>query len=73
MNFFSKTKNIKIDNKKNWKRYCQFFFGCLIVALAYNLFIASNNLVPGGVGGIAVVLNSLFHLDKSYIILIINK
>lgn len=72
MNFFSKTKNIKIKHKKNWKRYCQFFLGCFIVALAYNLFVASNNLVPGGVGGIAVVLNDLFQLDKAVIILILN-
>ena len=74
MNVFSKLKNIQIDNshKKNWKRYCQFFFGCLIVALSYNLFIASNDLVPGGVGGIAVIINNLFGFDNSIVILTTN-
>ena len=74
MNFFSKIKDIKIKTKtkKNWKRYCQFFFGCLIVALSYNLFIASNDLVPGGVGGIAVIINNLFGVDNSLVILITN-
>lgn len=72
MNFFSKTKNIQIKNKHNWMRFLQFFFGCFIVALAYNLFIASNNLVPGGVGGIAVILNDFFAIDKSMIILVVN-
>ena len=72
MNFFSKVKNIEIHTKKNWKRFGQFFLGCFIVAVAYNLFIASNDLVPGGVGGIAVILNNLFGFDNSIVILIIN-
>ncbi len=72
MNFFSKTKNIQIKNKKNWRRFFQFFLGCTIVALAYNLFIASNNIVPGGVGGIAIIVTNFFNIDKSLIILIIN-
>lgn len=72
MNFFSKTKELRISTKKNWKRYCQFFFGCLIVAIAYNLFIASNDLVPGGVGGLAVIINNLFGFENATVILIIN-
>lgn len=72
MNFFSELKDIQINNKKNWKRFCQFFFGCFIVSLSYNLFIASNHLVPGGVGGIAIVLNNLFGISNSMIILMTN-
>ena len=73
MNVFSKIKNIQIKcDKKNWIRYCQFFFGCLIVALSYNIFIASNDLVPGGVGGIAVIINNLFGIDNSTVILVLN-
>ena len=73
MNSFSKTKNLKVSfHKKNWKRYGQFFLGCIIVALSYNLFIAPNNIVPGGVGGIAVIINSLFGIENSLTILILN-
>ncbi len=76
MNSFSKLKNIQTNSslktKKNWKRYCQFFLGCLIVALSYNIFIASNDLVPGGVGGIAVIINNLFGVDNALVILVLN-
>ena len=73
MNFFSKVKDLQmINNKKNWKRFCQFFLGCIIIAFSYNLFIASNDLVPGGVGGIAVIVNNLFGIDNSTTILIAN-
>ena len=74
MNFFSKLKDIQVDHntKKNWIRYCQFFFGLVIVSFAYNMFIASNDLVPGGVGGIAVIVRNLFHIDNSLTILACN-
>lgn len=74
MNFFSKLKDLQVDHntKKNWIRYCQFFFGLFIVAFSYNMFIASNNLVPGGVGGIAVIVNNLFGIENSLTILICN-
>ena len=74
MNFFSKLKDVHIDKRtrKKWQRYCQFFFGCFIVAFSYNVFIASNDLVPGGVGGIAVIFNNLFGLDNYQVILVLN-
>ena len=76
MNVFSNTKNmllLKSLNKKNYyKRLVQFVLGCFIVALAYNIFIASNKLVPGGVGGIAVIANNLFGINNSVLIIILN-
>ena len=51
MNLFSKNKTnfVEYINKKSYKkRLIQFIIGCLIIALAYNLFIAPNDLVPGG-------------------------
>ena len=42
------------------------------MSLAYNIFIAPNNLVPGGVGGIAVILDSLFGISNSTVIIIAN-
>lgn len=74
MNFFSKCKNIEIRNKKRItiKRFLQVIVGCFIMAFSFNLFIAPNNLVPGGLGGISVILNSLFGLDNSLVILTLN-
>ncbi|MBR2678595.1 MAG: YitT family protein [Bacilli bacterium] len=76
MNVFSKNKYLKLAdyiNKKSYgKRVLEFIIGCLIVSLAYNIFIASNNLVPGGVGGIAVILNSLFGINNSTVIVVAN-
>lgn len=76
MNFFSKNKNLKMAqyiNKKDYlKRLFQFLIGCLILSIAYNIFIAPNNLVPGGVGGIAIIVGKFFNIDNSYFILIMN-
>ncbi len=76
MNVFSKNKYLKIaeyiDKKSLGKRIPEFLFGCLIVALAYNIFIAPNNLVPGGVGGIAVILDNLFGISNSTVIIVAN-
>lgn len=77
MNIFSKNKDLSIiysiKNKTNkLKRFIEFLIGCLIIAISYNVFIASNNLVPGGVGGVAVILNNLFRIENSTSILIMN-
>ena len=47
------------------KRYVQFIFGCLLVALAFNLFYSPNNIVAGGVSGLAIVLNNFFKFNQS--------
>ena len=76
MNVFSKNKYLKIAeyvNKKSYgKRVLEFIIGCLTVSLAYNIFIAPNNLVPGGVGGIAVILDNLFGVSNSTVIIVAN-
>ncbi len=73
MNFFLKNKEfINYNTKKTFKRYLEFLLGCLIIAISYNMFISPNNLVPGGVGGIAVILNSLFGLNNSTVMIILN-
>ena len=59
-------------NKKFVKRLIEFILGCFIVSVSYNVFIAPNQLVPKGVGGIAIILNSLFGWNNSLVILVIN-
>lgn len=74
MNVFSKNKDIKLPiNKKNLvKRIIEFLLGCFVVAFAYNIFIAPNNLVPGGVSGIAVIINGISNIDYATTIFILN-
>ena len=74
MGFFSKKQDLKIlekvNKKSNIKRHIEFIIGCFIVSIAFNLFLSPNNLVPGGVGGIAILLNALFNLNNSIVILV---
>lgn len=72
MNLFSKNKNIIVKKQSLVKRIIEFVLGCFVVALSYNLFIAPNGIVPGGVGGIAIIINKLFDVDKAITIFILN-
>ena len=76
MNYFSKNKELKIFNDVNHKnivkRLSEFILGCLIISISYNIFIVSNNLVPGGVGGLAIIINNLFGIDNSLMIFILD-
>lgn len=74
MRLFSKNKEYQFINKKENKiiKYSLFFVGCLLNALSYNILISPNHLVPGGVGGIAIIVNSLTGMNNSTIILVLN-
>ncbi len=76
MKIFSQTKSLKIlekiNEKARVKRIIRFMVGSFIVAIAYNLFLAPNHLVAGGVGGIAIILKSLFGFENSTVILFSN-
>lgn len=73
MNLFINRK--KLEKKQKFfsiKRYFNLIIGCLLVALAYNLFLVPNNIVSGGVGGLAIILNDIFSFNNSLVILICN-
>ena len=74
MNYFSKCKKIVHNNnhENKIKKYSLFFVGCFLTAISYNIFISPNHLVPGGVGGIAVIVNSITDISNSTIILVLN-
>ena len=46
--------------------------GCLIYSAAVTMFTEPNKLSPGGVTGIALILNELFSLPTGLMVLIIN-
>ena len=72
MNLFSKNNNLILNKKKSIKTFVEFILGSFLIAIAYNIFVSPNNLVPGGVGGIAVIINNLFGFDNATVIMIMN-
>ncbi len=76
MGFFSKTKDFKIleqiNSKSSVKRHIKFVLGCFIIAVSYNLFLAPNKIVAGGVGGLAIIINYLTKINNSIFILIVD-
>ncbi len=70
----------KIINKKNIRDFLLINLGVFLMAFTYSVFIDRNNLVIGGVGGIATIFRSLLDgkkilgitISSSMIILFIN-
>ncbi len=69
-NINSKKLLAKINKKTLFKRYIDFCLGAFLIAVAYNLFVAPNDLVPGGIGGVAIILNETLSIPNSLTILI---
>ena len=60
----------KIQNEKLLERYLSLIIGCSLMAFAFDLFFAPNNIVYGGLSGISIVLNKTIGIDKSMFVLI---
>lgn len=58
----------EINRKERLKRYFFLIVGCFLLAVAFNLFFSPNNLVTGGVSGIAIVINKMTGLSTSVFI-----
>lgn len=58
----------EIYHKSRIKRYVQFIVGLFLMAVAFNLFLEPNDLVAGGVSGIAIITKRIFGLDPSIFI-----
>ena len=71
---FFKKKNIETDilkiitKKDRLKRYSFLIIGCFLLAISFNLFFSPNNLVTGGVSGIAIVIENVFDFSSVYFI-----
>lgn len=67
---------IRIEQKKTWKRrvldYLMITVASFIYAVAVSLFLDPNFLAPGGVTGIAIILNRLSGLETGTWVLLIN-
>lgn len=62
----------KIEHKSKIRRHIQFCIGCLLIAIAFNLFLSPNDIVSGGVGGLSILLNHLIGINTSTFILMAN-
>ena len=60
----------EVNRKERVKRYFFLIVGCFLLAVAFNMFFSPNNLVTGGVSGIAIVINKLTGLSTSVFIAI---
>lgn len=60
----------------NWWRtlleFAQITLGAVVLALAYDLFFVPNNVVPGGISGLAIVLRELFGWPVGLVTLLLN-
>ena len=54
------------------KQLLEFAFGCLLIALAFNLFMAPHNLVAGGVSGLSLILKHYFGISPTIVIYTAN-
>lgn len=68
------SEKVKADvvYKQSIYKSALFVLGTFISALSFNLFFVPMNFVSSGLGGVAVILNKLFSLDSSMLILIGN-
>jgi len=46
--------------------------GSAVAALAYNLFLIPHQIVPGGAGGVAMILNHFFQTPVGVVVILLN-
>ena len=65
-------KKLSIFKNEQVVSYFQIIFGCLLGAMAYPLFLSPNYISPGGLTGVAMVLNFLFRVPIGTTSLLLN-
>lgn len=67
---------VQLLNGGNWRRalldMLQIAVGAFLIALAFNLFFVPNDVVPGGVSGIAILLRHFFGTPVGLVTLALN-
>jgi uncharacterized membrane-anchored protein YitT (DUF2179 family) len=57
---------------RNVKSMALVIFGSAVMGVAYTIFLIPHHFVPGGVSGIAIIINSLTRLPVGTLILVLN-
>ena len=65
-------KNLSQEAKERLMAYAQIVLGCILGGAAYPLFMTPNNIAPGGLTGVGVILNYLFKWPVGTVSLILN-
>lgn len=65
-------QEIKKSIKKRLTDYILITLSSFVYAVAVSLFLDPNSLAPGGVTGIAIILNRVFNINTGMLILFIN-
>ncbi|MDE6142089.1 MAG: YitT family protein, partial [Bacilli bacterium] len=63
---------VHITKKNRVNRFIFLVIGAFIVALIYNCFIVPNNLVFGGIGGLAIIVNKVFNVNINLFINVVT-
>jgi len=58
--------------KVKLKQYSIVVLGIFLVALAFNLFLSPNNLVAGGISGLAIIIRKIFGINEVSFIFVAN-
>lgn len=70
---FDPNKVIEVVNNKNLpSRLIIFMFGILLMALAFNICFEPNNLVTGGINGIAILVSHISNINAANFIFYAN-
>lgn len=64
--------SFRVRQKDFWLAYAQILIGCLLGAAAYPLFLTPSHIAPGGLTGVAVILNYLWGLPVGTVSLLLN-
>lgn len=63
---------LRISLKNNVLRYIKITFAAVIYGIGIGLFLDKNDLVPGGISGLSIILNRLVNIETGTIIFMIN-
>ncbi len=67
------TEKLKLINKKQLAvSYAHIVLGCVLGGAAYPLFLTPNNIAPGGLTGVGIILNYIFGLPVGMTSLALN-
>ena len=70
------TRNQSLRSRLGWPEmtfaYAQIVIGCLIAGAAYPLFLTPNRIAPGGLTGVATILNHYFSLPVGAVSFALN-
>lgn len=60
----------KVESKNKTIRLIIYIICVILAALSYNIFYVPNNIVTGGIGGLAIVIKEAFGLNTSIFLLL---